>query len=107
MGGPGYLLRGLGLWRRRPGRMLLGMLPALLVAILLLGAFVALVLLADDLISWATPFADGWSDPVRQIFRGGLYLGVLAGAGFLSIITFTGLTLAVGDPFYEKIWSEV
>lgn len=107
VGGPGYLLRGLRLWRQRPGLMLLGMIPALVVAALLLAAFVGLVLGADDLIGWATPFADDWNAGVRAIFRGGLYLAVLAGAGFLSVTTFTGLTLAVGDPFYERIWAEV
>lgn len=105
--GAGYLLRGLALWRQRPGLMLLGMVPALLVGLVLLGAFAALVLGADDLISWATPFADDWDETMRQVVRVGLYLMVLAGAGFLAIITFTGLTLAVGDPFYERIWAEV
>nr|WP_278259307.1 hypothetical protein [Nocardioides convexus] len=41
------------------------------------------------------------------MFRALLWLLVVAGAGMLAIVTFTGLTLAVGDPFYEKIWKEV
>lgn len=105
--GAGFLLRGLRLWRERPRLMLLGIVPALLVGVLLAGAFVALVIYADDLISWATPFADGWSEAVRAVFRALLWLLVVAGAGMLAIVTFTGLTLAVGDPFYEKIWKEV
>lgn len=105
--GAGFLLRGLRLWRERPGLMLLGIVPAVIVGVLLAGAFLALVVYADDLISWATPFADGWSEAVRSVFRGLLWLLVVAGAGMLAIVTFTGLTLAVGDPFYEKIWKEV
>ncbi|KAB2810557.1 hypothetical protein F9L07_00875 [Pimelobacter simplex] len=105
--GVGFLLRGLRMWRERPRLMLLGIVPALIVAVLVGAALVALVLFADDLIDWATPFADGWSDAPRGLFRGALYLLVLVGAGMLAIVTFTGLTLAVGDPFYEKIWKEV
>ena len=105
--GAAFLLRGLRLWRERPRLMLLGIVPAVIVGVLLAGAFVALVVYADDLISWATPFADGWSETIRSVFRGLLWLLVVAGAGMLAIVTFTGLTLAVGDPFYEKIWKEV
>jgi CysZ protein len=105
--GAGYLLRGLRLWRERPALMLLGIVPALIVAAFVAAALVVLVIYADDVVGWATPFADGWDDAVRGLFRGALYLVVLAGAAMLAIITFTGLTLAVGDPFYEKIWKEV
>lgn len=105
--GVGFLVRGLRMWRERPRLMLLGIVPALIVAVLVGAALVTLVLVADDLIDWATPFADDWSDAPQGLFRGALYLLVLVGAGMLAIITFTGLTLAVGDPFYEKIWKEV
>ncbi|WP_082574045.1 MULTISPECIES: EI24 domain-containing protein [unclassified Nocardioides] len=105
--GAGFLLQGLRLWRTRTRLMLLGIVPAVIVMILLAAAFVGLVLVLDDLISWATPFADDWADAVRTTFRVIVFLGVLAGAVMLSIVTFTGLTLAVGDPFYEKIWKQV
>lgn len=104
--GAGFLLQGLRLWRTRTRLMLLGIVPALIVAALLLAAFVGLVLVLDDLIAWATPFADSWDAGVRTVFRTVVLLGVLAGAAMLAIVTFTGLTLAVGDPFYEKIWKE-
>lgn len=104
--GAGYLFRGLRMWRQRPGLMLLGLVPAVLVLVVLFALFVALLLVADDLVSWATPFADDWSDLWRNLLRVGLYVALVIGALFLSMITFTGLTLAVGDPFYEKIWQE-
>ncbi|UMG92993.1 EI24 domain-containing protein [Nocardioides sp. TF02-7] len=104
--GAGFLLRGLRMWRERPGLMLLGLVPALVVLVLLLAAFVALVFLADDLIGWATPFADDWSQPWRDLLRIGLYVAVLLGSVVLSVVVFAGLTLAVGDPFYERIWAE-
>ena len=104
--GAGFLFRGLKMWRERPGLMLLGIVPALVVLVLLAGLLVTMVLVADDLIDWATPFADDWSQLWRDVLRIGLYLAVVGGSTFLSVLTFTGLTLAVGDPFYEKIWKE-
>ncbi|NYJ00816.1 CysZ protein [Nocardioides thalensis] len=104
--GAGFLFRGLKMWRQRPGLMLLGIVPALVMLVVLVAALVALVVFADDLIGWATPFADDWSTLWRRVLRWGLYVALVVGAGFLSIVTFTGLTLAVGDPFYERIWKE-
>lgn len=104
--GAGFLVRGLRMWRQRPGLMLLGIVPALLVLVVLVTALVTLVIFADDLIGWATPFADDWSTLWQRVLRWGLYAVLVVGAGFLSMVTFTGLTLAVGDPFYEKIWKE-
>lgn len=104
--GIGFFVAGLRMWRQRPGLMLLGVLPALLVLAVLATLFVLLVVFADDLVAWATPFADDWSEGVRSVFRLLLVVILVIGAGFLSIVTFTGLTLAVGDPFYERIWRE-
>ncbi len=104
--GFGCFLRGLGLWRHRPGLMLLGMVPAVLVLLVFASAFVALLFLVDDLVGWATPFADGWDDSPRMAFRALLGIAVLLGAGLLAMMTFTGLTLAVGDPFYDRIWRQ-
>jgi CysZ protein len=105
-GGVGHLARGFGMWRRRPGLMLLGMLPALVVFLLLFAAFLVLLWKVDDLVDWATPFADDWGTTARTVLRIGLMLAVLAAAVFLAAVTFVGLTLAVGDPFYERIWRE-
>lgn len=105
--GAGFLLRGLRLWRKRPGLMAFGMVPAVLAAAVILTLLVLLVVFADDLIAWATPFADDWGSTLRSVFRLALYLVVLVGAGLLSVVMFTGLTLAIGDPFYERIWKQV
>jgi CysZ protein len=103
-GGVGHLARGFGMWRRRPGLMLLGMVPALIVFLLLLAAFLLLLWKVDDLVDWATPFADDWATTARTVLRVGLMLAVLTAAIFLSAAVFVALTLAVGDPFYERIW---
>lgn len=106
MRGPSYLVRGLGTWRRRPGLMLLGMVPALLVLLAVLAALVALLLHVGDLVAWATPFADDWSGGLRDLLRLGLAVLVVLGFVVVSSLTFTAITLTVGDPFYEKIWAE-
>src|SRR5690606_16949859 len=98
-GGAGHLARGFGMWRRRPRLMLLGMVPALIVFLLLLAAFLVLVWQVDSLVDRATPFADDWGSAPRTVLRVGLMLAVLAAAVFLAAVTFVGLTLAVGDPF--------
>jgi CysZ protein len=103
-GGVGHLASGFGMWRRRPGLMLLGMVPALLVFLLLLAAFLLLLWKIDDLVGWATPFADDWATTARTVLRIGLMLAVLSAALFLSAAVFVALTLAVGEPFYERIW---
>jgi CysZ protein len=105
-GGAAHLARGFGMWRRRPGLMLLGMVPALIVFLLLATALIVLLWNVDSLVDWTTPFADDWGTTARTVLRIGLMLAVLAAAGFLSAVMFVGLTLAVGDPFYERIWRE-
>lgn len=104
--GAGYLRKGFVFLRARPRLLLLGMLPALIVFLLLAAAFVALVLQVGDLVTWATPFADDWAAGVRSVVRGLLALAVLVGALLVSSALFVGLTLTVGDPFYERIWRE-
>ena len=104
--GPGHLVRGFGMWRRRPGLMLLGLVPALVVLLTLLAAFVVLVVVIGDVVGWATPFVDDASVTVRRIVRVTVALAVLAGFVVLAAVTFVSLTLLVGDPFYARIWRE-
>ncbi len=63
-----------------------------------------LALHVGDLVTWVTPFADDWSDLVRGLLRGLLAVAVLVAALLLASSMFVGLTLTVGDPFYERIW---
>ena len=107
VGGAGFLLRGAAQWRVRPRLMLLGVLPALLVAAVVLAALVGLLLTVGDLVTWATPFADDWAEALRGLLRLGLAVVVVLAFVVLASVTFTGLTLAVGDPFYARIWSEI
>ena len=106
LAGSSYLLRGFGMWRRRPGLMVLGMLPALLVFAVLVTLLVLLLLNLGDLASWLTPFADDWDETARGLLRLGLAVVLIVAAVALSALSFTGLTLIVGEPFYERIWRE-
>lgn len=94
------------MWRRRPGLMLLGMLPALIVFVVLFALWLLLLWKVNEIVEWGTPFADDWGTTARHVLRVGLMLALLAAAVFLAAVMFVGLTLAVGDPFYEKIWKE-
>ncbi|GHJ11694.1 membrane protein [Micromonospora humidisoli] len=106
-GGVGLLLRGLGLYVRSPGLMLLGVVPALLSAALFVAAFATLIYFVDELAAWVTPFADDWSDTPRSLVRVIAGLAFLGLGGLLTVVGFTAVTLVIGDPFYEKISERV
>ena len=104
--GAGYLRRGFATWRTRPGLMLFGAVPALVVFLALVAALVVLGMNLGTLVAWLTPFADGLPDLLRQVVRFLLGALLLYAGVMLATVSFTGLTLLVGDPFYERIWSE-
>ncbi|MFJ9811396.1 EI24 domain-containing protein [Streptomyces sp. NPDC101158] len=98
-----YLLQGQK-WVGTHGRWFgFGLLPGLVTFVLYVGALVGLSYGADDLTAWATPFADGWGSPWQGVFRGTLTFLVFALGVFLAVITFTAVTLLIGQPFYESL----
>ncbi|MFE2562175.1 EI24 domain-containing protein [Streptomyces sp. NPDC059352] len=102
-----YLVQGQK-WVGRHGRWFgFGLLPGLVTFVLYVGALVGLGYGADDLTAWATPFADDWSSPWLGLFRGALTGLVFVFGFFLAVITFTAVTLLVGQPFYESLSEEV
>ncbi|MCW3812949.1 EI24 domain-containing protein [Micromonospora sp. DR5-3] len=107
LSGAGLLLRGIGLYVRSPGLMLLGIVPALISGVLFVAAFATLLYFVDDLAALVTPFADDWSGAWRGLVRVIAGLAIVGLAGLLGVLTFTAVTLAVGDPFYEKISERV
>ncbi|MEU8529326.1 EI24 domain-containing protein [Streptomyces sp. NPDC048629] len=91
-------------WVLRHGRWFgFGLLPGLVTLVLYAGALVGLGYGADDLTAWATPFADDWTSPWQSLFRGFLTGLVFAFGLFLAVITFTAVTLLIGQPFYESL----
>ncbi|WP_329133941.1 EI24 domain-containing protein [Streptomyces sp. NBC_00670] len=95
-------------WVARHGRAYgLGLLPGLITLLLYLAALVALALWGDDFVAWATPFADDWPSPWLGLFRGFLTAVLFALALLLAVVTFTAVTLLVGQPFYENLSERV
>ncbi|MET8700518.1 EI24 domain-containing protein [Kitasatospora sp. NPDC004723] len=105
--GTGYLAKGQK-WVGRHGRWwAFGMIPAL---ITLAGYAVALFLLggwAGSIAEWATPFADSWSSLWQDLVRTTLAALLFVGGLLLSLLTFTAVTLLVGQPFYEELCAKV
>ncbi|MFJ7126724.1 EI24 domain-containing protein [Streptomyces sp. NPDC098101] len=101
--GFGYLVKGQK-WVAKHGRWFgFGLLPGLVTLVLYAGALVGLGYGADDLAAWATPFADDWTSPWLDVLRGTLTALVFVFGLFLAVITFTAVTLLVGQPFYESL----
>ncbi|ARP70060.1 hypothetical protein LK07_09975 [Streptomyces pluripotens] len=101
--GFGYLVKG-HRWVVRHGRRYgYGLLPGLITLVLYTVALVVLAAWGGDAVTWATPFADDWAGPWQGLFRG-LLTAVLFVLGLLlAVLTFTAVTLLVGQPFYEKL----
>lgn len=105
--GFGYLMKGQR-WVAQHGKQYgVGLLPGLITLVLYAAALVALALWGTDLVGWATPFADDWSSPWLGLFRGFLTALLFALALLLSVVTFTAVTLLVGQPFYESLSEKV
>ncbi|MEU6347999.1 EI24 domain-containing protein [Streptomyces sp. NPDC047072] len=102
-----YLLKGQR-WMAGHGRQYgFGLIPGLITLVLYVAALVALALWGGDLVGWATPFADDWSSPWQGLFRGFLTAVLFALGLLLSVLTFTAMTLLLGQPFYENLSEKV
>ncbi|OAH09809.1 EI24 domain-containing protein [Streptomyces jeddahensis] len=102
-----YLVKGQR-WVARHGRQYgFGLLPGLITLLLYAAALTALALWGGDFVGWATPFADDWSSPWLGLFRGFLTAVLFALGLLLAVLTFTAVTLLVGQPFYEALSERV
>jgi CysZ protein len=99
----GYLVRGLGWVARHPRQWLFGLIPALIVLAVYVAGLVSLGVYVNDVAGWVTPFADDWSHGLRQTVRVIAALVIFGSAAFLAMVTFTAITLVVGEPFYEAL----
>lgn len=98
-----YFGQGFGLLLRRPRLLLLGMLPAALTTVLLVGAMIALIANVGHLAALITPFANGWPNQERQLARLAAGVALVGAAAVLGLVGFTAATLTIGGPFYERI----
>jgi CysZ protein len=101
--GVSYLARGLGWTARHPRQWLFGLVPALIALVLYAAALTLLIVYADDLAALVTPFADQWSGGVRRTLRIIAGIGIVGAGALFAVITFTALTLLIGEPFYERL----
>jgi CysZ protein len=101
--GAGLLGRGLAVVLRSPKLLALGLLPALIAGILYAAALVALLDFLPRLARLSTWFADDWSTGPRDLIRLLAGIGLAGVAVLLGVLTFTAVTLLVGDPFYERV----
>ncbi|MER5912186.1 EI24 domain-containing protein [Streptomyces sp. NPDC001982] len=101
--GFGYLLKGQR-WVGRHGKQFgFGLVPGLITLVVYAAALVALGIWGEDFVGWSTPFADDWSSPWQGLFRGFLTAVLFALGLLLSVLTFTAVTLLIGQPFYERL----
>lgn len=94
---------GFGMWRIRPKLMALALLPAL-------GVLVVMVVVLSWLGTWLvglipgwTGFADAWPGWAAGLLRFAMASGVTLALALVLIVSFTAITLAVGDPLYARI----
>lgn len=102
------LARGFGMYAKYPKLLLLGLIPAFIAFVVLVAAFVVLIVYVDDIGRWITSwFADGWSSGARTAVRLLLEVAIVIGGLWLAVLTYTALTLVIGDPFYERISEQI
>jgi len=105
--GMGLLGRGFAYWRRKPRLMALGLIPAAIVGFLLLAGLIALGVALPTVTVAITPWADGWPGLWATVMRITVGTAMVGAALVLVAVSFTALTLIVGEPFYERIWRSV
>lgn len=99
--------RGFSYWKRRPGTMALGLIPAAIVFAGLIVLIVLLVTSLDPVTMFLTGFAEQWEVGWRNLLRAGFGLALVVGLVVLYAFAFTALTLMIGDWFYARIWRVV
>src|SRR5688572_6644988 len=102
-----FLGQGLGRVIRRPKLLVLGIIPAILSLLLFVGLFVLLFKFLTDISEAATWFARDWSTSWRTTVEIAAGVAIVGASGLLAIISFTAVTLLIGDPFYEAIAESV
>ncbi|MGW5686298.1 EI24 domain-containing protein [Nonomuraea sp. NPDC003754] len=106
-GGVGFFFQGLR-WVAKNGKWWgFGLVPALIAFVIYVAALVYLGNNATGIADFLTPFADGWAAGWRDFLRGALAVLLFIGGLALAVLTFTALTLAIGEPFYEKLSEKV
>lgn len=107
LSGVRLLARGLGMYARAPRLLLLGLVPVAIVAAVFITILVVLLIFIEEIAGGVTWWAEDWSETPRTLVRLAVGLTIVGTALLLATITFTQVTLAVGDPVYERISRQV
>ncbi|MDI5961497.1 EI24 domain-containing protein [Streptantibioticus silvisoli] len=95
-------------WIARHGRLWAwSAIPALITLAGYVVALTALLLWGGHLIGWLTPFASTWPGFWRELLRWTLRVLLFGGVLLLAVVSFTAVTLVVGQPFYETLSGRV
>ncbi|RJQ73860.1 hypothetical protein D5S17_23820 [Pseudonocardiaceae bacterium YIM PH 21723] len=105
--GARLLPQGFAILRRSTRLLVLGAIPAFVTSLLYVGGLAALAYYLTDIVSWMTPFADGWGAGPKTALRVLAGLLVFLVGAVVGVITFTAVTLLIGGPFYEYIAEKV
>lgn len=105
--GVALLARGFAWWGRRPGAMALGLVPGAIVGVALVAGLATLAVWLPSIAESATGFADDWPSFWTIAVRVAVGTAIFGGALVIAVVSFTALTLIVGEPFYERIWRSV
>ena len=101
------LLHGFIFFKKHPKVMILGAIPAAIVSLLLSIALITLIFNINSLSEFLTSFANNWYPVLQTSLKVTIGVAIVGGTIFLSVISFTALTLIFGDSFYTRIWKEV
>lgn len=104
--GASLLARGMGIVLARPKLFWLGMVPPLITSILMVIALVALGLNLDTIVGALTGFTQDWGN-LGTVVRAVVGVVLFIAALLLMVLTFTTITLLLGDPIYQEISKRV
>lgn len=107
LAGVGLLLRGFRVWATSPRLMLLGSIPGAITFVVFVGILIGLSFFVDDIAAGLTGFAREWDDGWLIALRVTVSIALVGAAGALLVVSFTAVTLLIGQPFFEAISREV
>jgi CysZ protein len=83
------------------------LIPGLISFAVVITALGSLLYFIDHVAAFATWFADDWNPDARRALRLVVGLAIAAVGIVMAVLTFTALTITIGDPFYEAISAKV